>query len=155
MSALDKLASNYDLIPEILTEYEDLIDEELVAERLRIKGKVLERVATQQASWQFYYGSRKAELYACVKWVEAKIASIRGKHWKNYTEHYSRELNDRTKDKYIDNEQEVMNQIQIYLTFKELHERYEAVCDAFKSQGFMIRHITELRIRSLEDSIID
>ena len=27
MSALDRLASNYELLPEILQEYEDLIDE--------------------------------------------------------------------------------------------------------------------------------
>lgn len=154
MSALDRLASNYELLPEILQEYEDLIDEEAVAKHLAIKGKVLESANTEQASWQFYYETRKAEVYAVVKWLEGKLAAVRGKHFKLYTEHYSRELNDRTKDKYIDNEEEVLNQLQIYLTFKELHEKYEAVCEAFRSRGFALRNITEIRIRSLEDTTI-
>lgn len=154
MSALDKLAEKPEIIPELLEEYEELIEESLVKERLAIKGKVLETANTEQASWQYYYESRKAELHAVVKWLEGKLSAIRGKHWKRYTEHYSRELDGRTKDKYIDNEEEVLTQLQIYLTFKELYEKYEAVCEAFRSRGFALRNITEIRIRSLEDTVI-
>ncbi len=155
MSLLYRIAENRAIIPDIIEEYEALISEEVVAKELQFKGKVLEHVAREHASKTFYYMSRKAEIHAVVKWQEGRLNATRGKHWKQFTEHYSRELNDRTKDKYIDNEKDVLTELQIYLTFKELHEKYDAVCEAFKSQGFMIRHITELRIRSLEDSTID
>lgn len=154
MNALDRLSQNYDILPELIEEYELIIDEEEVAKRLAIKGKVLETANTEQAGWQFYYETRKAEVYSIVKWLEAKLAAVRGRYFKKYTENYSRELNDRTKDKYIDNETEVLNQLEVYLQVKELHEKYEAVCDAFKSRGFALRNITEIRIRSLEDTII-
>jgi hypothetical protein len=154
MNILDRIADNLELLPEIIEEYETLIDEEEVAKRLRIKGKVLETANTEQSGWQYYYETRKAEVHSLVKWLEAKLAAVRGKHFKKYTEHYSRELSDRQKDKYIDNEKEVLAQLEVYLQAKELYEKYEAVCDAFKSRGFALRNITEIRIRSLEDTII-
>jgi len=154
MSVFEKITKNLDLLPEILEEYEALIDEETVASRLQIKGKRLEAANTEQASWQYYYETRKAEIHSIVKWLDGKLAALRGKHFKLYTENYSRELSDRQKDKYIDNEAEVLTHLQIFLEVKELHEKYEAVCEAFKSRGFALRNITEIRIRSLEDSTI-
>ncbi len=154
MSPLDKIAQDITLLPDVLAEYEALIEEEAVKANLFIKGKVLETANTEQSGWVFYYSSRKAEVYSIVKWLEAKLGAVRGKFFKQYTEHYTRELNDRTKDKYIDNEKEVLAQLELYLQVKELHEKYVAVCDAFTARGFALRNITELRIRSLEDSII-
>lgn len=155
MTALDKITQKIENIPIVLAEFEDEIAEDVIEEHLRLKGKLLQKAAAEQASWQFYYATRKAEMYAVVKWLEGKLAAVRGNHFKLYTENYNRQLTDRQKDKYIDNEEDVLNQLQLYLTFKELHDKYEAVVDAFRSQGFMIRHLTEIRIRSLEDTIID
>lgn len=154
MSPFDKLTQNIELLPDIIAEYEALIEEETVKEHLLIKGKNLETANTEHASWSFYYNTRKAEMYSIVKWFEGKLHAKRGKFFKRYTENYSRELTDRVKDKYIDNEKEVLDQLELYLQVKELHEKYVAVCDAFTVRGFALRNITELRIRSLEDSII-
>lgn len=154
MNVLDKISQDISLLPDIIEEYENLIDEEEVAKKLQIRGKALETANTEQASWQFYFETRKAEIHSIVKWLEGKLAAVRGKYFKTYTEHYSRELSDRQKDKYIDNEKDVLDQLEVYLQVKELYEKYEAVCNAFKSRGFALRNITEIRIRSLEDTII-
>lgn len=154
MNGLDVITKNIDKLPDVIAYYEDLIDEEEIAKHLAIKGKRLEVANTEQASWVFFYETKRAEVYAMVKWLETKLAALRGKHFKTYTEHYSRELNDRQKDKYIDNEPTVLAQMEIYLRVKELHEKLEAVCEAFKARGFALRNITEVRIRSLEDTTI-
>lgn len=154
MSALDAIIENLDKLPDMLDEYEQMIDEEEVAKNLQIKGKVLERANTEQAGWLMYYSSRKAEIYSVMKWMETKLSAVRGRYFKTYTEHYSRELSDRQKDKYIDNEAEVLAQMEIYLRVKELHEKYQAVVDAFQARGYALKNITEIRIRSLEDTVI-
>lgn len=151
---LDDIVDDLSTLPDVLTTYEELIDEDAVASDLRIKGKVLETANTEQASLQYYYETRKAEVHAITKWLESQVSAIRGKHFKKYTEHYARELSDRQKDRYIDNEQDVLVQLELFYRAKELYEKYEAVCDAFRSRGFALRNITELRIRSVHDTEI-
>jgi hypothetical protein len=154
LSALDRIVDNLGKLPEVLEEYEQALDTKTVEDNLRIKGKVLETANSEQPGWLLYYDSRRAELYALMKWLESRLAAVRGKYFKQYTEHYSRELSDRQKDKYIDNEQQVQVQLELYLQVKELHDRFQAVVDAFQARGFALKNITELRIRSLEDSVI-
>lgn len=154
MSALDTIANNLEKLPDILNEYDELIDEEAVALQLSLKGKVLTVANAEQSAWLFYYKARKAEVHAIVKFLEGKLAALRGRFFKQYTEHYQRELSDRQKDKYIDNEPQVADMLEIYLRVKELYEKYEAVVDAFEARGFALKNITELRIRSMEDAII-
>lgn len=152
MSLVDRLGENYKNLPDILAEYEKGLDN--VEDNLKIEGKRLESANTEHASWQLYYESRKADLNQLVKYFEGKTAASRGKLFRKYTEKYSRELSDRQKDKYIDNEEEYLMQYEIYLEIKQVYEKYEAVCDAFRSRGYALNNITKIRVASLEDAII-
>lgn len=153
-SALDRIVGNLNKLPEVLEEYEAALDEDAVSKNLTIKGKVLETANAEQAGWLMYYGARRAELGSLLKWLDGKLAALRGKHYKAYTEHYQRELSDRQKEKYIDFEPDVLVQLELYATVEELYERYKAVEKAFEARGFALKNITELRIRSLHDSVI-
>lgn len=152
MSLLERLGENYKNLPAILSEYEKGLEE--VEGRLIIKGKNLEAANAEHAAWQMYYDSRKADLHAVLKFFEAKTAAARGKLFKKYTEHYNRDLSDRQKDQYINNEETYLNQLEIYLEIKEIYEKYEAVCNAFKSRGYALNNITKIRVASLESVII-
>ncbi len=148
MSLIQRLGEDYKNLPDILEEYEKGLEE--VEPRLIIKGKNLEAANAEQAGWQLYYESRRADLHALVKFFEAKTAASRGKLFKKYTETYNRTLSDRQKDKYIDNEEKYLTQLEIYLEIKEVYEKYEAVCDAFRSRGYALNNITKIRVASLE-----
>ena len=152
MSLLERLGENNKNLPDILAEYEKGLD--TVEDDLKIKGKRLETANTEHPSYQLYYGSRRADLHSLLKYFEGKTAAARGKLFRKYTEKYSRELSDRQKDKYIDNEDEYLLQYEIYLEIKSVYEKYEAVCDAFRSRGFALNNITKIRVASLEDAII-
>ena len=154
MSLIERLGKDYRNLPDILLEYEKGLAEELIAPRLKITGKNLEAANAEHASWQLYYESRKADLSSLVKFFEAKTAAARGQLFKTYTEKYSRELSDRQKDKYIDNEPKYLEQFEIYLEIKEIHTKYEAVCNAFQSRGYALNNITKIRVASLESVII-
>lgn len=152
MSLIERLGKDYENLPDILDEYEKAL--ELVEKNLKFKGKSLQAANVEQPGWQLYYDTRRAELYTLVKYFEAKIAAVRGSLYKTYTEKYTRELSERGKDKYIDNEEKFLKQQEIYLEIKETHAKYEAVCEAFRARGYALNNITKIRVASLEDVLI-
>lgn len=152
MSLIPELGKDLENLPDILGKYEDALNG--YEDNLQIEGKNLEKANREQASWQSYYDQRKIELYALVKYFEARIAKVRGTYFKGYTENYSRELTDRAKDKYIDHEEGYLKEYEIYLEVKELYDRYDSVVESFKARGYALNNITKIRVASLEDVIV-
>lgn len=140
---------NIENLPDIIDRYTSYLED---AERnLQIEGKNLERANVEQAGWINYYDQRRIELRTLVKFMEAKLEQIRGELWTYYTEKYSRDLGPRDKDQYINNESKYLDYLELYLEVKEIYDKYEAVVEAFKSRGFALRNITDLRVHSLAD----
>lgn len=148
MSLIERLGENYKNLPSILEEYEKGLAH--IEDSLRIKGKNLESANAEHSGIQFYYESRRADLHTLVKYFEARTAAARGNLFRKFTETYSRDLSDRQKDKYIDNDDQYLTQYEVYLEVKDVYEKYEAVCDAFRSRGFALNNITKIRVASLE-----
>jgi len=156
MSLIPDLGMNKDgmptKLPEIIANYEtELLEAE---KNLIIKGKTLEKANVENPTWQLYYDQRRIELYTLVKYIEGLVASVRGKLFRSYTETYQRDISDRAKDQYINNEPAYLSMQEIYLEVKDIHDRYQAVCDAYKSRGYALNNITKIRVASLEDAII-
>lgn len=152
MSLIADLGKNNENLPDILDRYESALGD--VEENLAIKGKKLEHANREHPAWQSYYDERRIELHTLYKYFELQIGRVRGKLYKDYTENYSRELDTRSKDKYIDHEKDFLKASDLYLEVKDLHDRYAAVVDAFRSRGFALNNITKIRVAALEDAVI-
>ena len=120
MSKIPELGEKFKGLPKIIAEYEDAL--EGYEEHLNIKGKTLEAANREQAGRQVFYDQKRLELYTLVKYLDTDINRVRGKLFKKYTENYSRELSDRVKDKYIDNEKAYLDKKELYLEVKELND---------------------------------
>ena len=151
-SRIPELGEKSKNLPTILAEYADEL--ETVEENLKIKGKRLETANYEQPGWLSHYDQRKIELYTLVKYYEGEVARVRGKLFTKYTETHSHELSDRAKDKYIDNEQAYLTMRELYLEIKEMFDQYESVVKAFEARGFALRNIVNLRVSSMEETII-
>ena len=139
-------------LPDIMETYEnELIEAEA---NLQIKGKTLERANVENPTWQLYYDQRRSELHILLKYIEGLLAGVRGKLFRSYTETPSQILSDRAKDQYINNEPAYLSMLEIMLEIKDIHDRYQAVCDAYKSRGYALNNITKIRVASIEDAII-
>ena len=152
MSKIYDLGEGYKKLPGMLIAYEKDLSE--VEENIKIEGKRLEIANREQAVWQSYYDERRVELNILVKFFENEIARKRGKHWVRYSENYSFELGPRDKDQYINNEDNVIEANTLLLEVLEVHKKYEAVVDAYRSRGFALRNITNIRVAAMEDVII-
>jgi len=148
LSLIERLGEDYKNLPVILAEYEKGLEE--VEANIAIKGKNLEAANAEHSSWYYYYESRRAELSTLEKFFDAKTAAARGRLFKKFTETYNRDLSDRQKEHYINNEEAYLKQNEVYLEIREIYKKYEAVCEAYKSRGFKLNNITKIRVASLE-----
>lgn len=138
-------------LPEVLGQYKDALDG--VDELLKLDGKTL-REANKETGNQYFYDEKRVELEILAKHMEMHSNAVRGRLFRAYTESYNRELSDRQKDKYIDNEQDYLNAYQIYLEVKELLEKYRSVVDSFKTRSFALNNITKATVASVEETVI-
>lgn len=152
MSRIDQLGDNLENLPSIINEYQEALEQ--AESHLSIKGKNLEKANIEQPSWHSYYDQLRIELHSILKFVESKMNSTRGRLFRSYTENYGRDLSDRAKDKYIDNEQAFLDMYELYLEIKEMYDKYQSVVDAFQARGYALNNITKLRVSALEDVMV-
>lgn len=150
---LELLHQNVANVVKIIEVFEDDLKD--YKEHLRLKGKNLVVANNEQPSWLVYYDARRTKLKASLDFMEAHVQSVRGKLWKDYTENYSRDLQTKDKEQYINNEPNFLNAYELYLELKELYDRYVAIVDAFKARGYALNNITRLVSSEMTDYIID
>lgn len=156
MSRAQELRVLIDREPEkilcLLKDYEaDLFN---VQADIKISGKTLEVANKEQASHLYYYDSRRVEIQTVLNLLDAKVQAVRGKLFKSYTETYKRELGERAKDKYIDQEPEYWKYYELYLEVQELYLKYKSIVDVFLNRGFSLTNITKARISSVHNDTI-
>lgn len=152
MSIIDKLGENNKNLSAILMMYEeDLAEAET---HLSLKGKMLGEANMEQASWQSYYDNKRIELYSLLKHMETEVERVRGKLWIRFTEKHSCILNQKDKEQYINNEPAYLNMNALLIEVKEAYNKYESLVEAFRSRGFALRNITNLRVAQLEDVVL-
>lgn len=140
----EKLKEN---LPTLLFEYHEDLD--LAEKRLSLKGKTMEAALKDQAAWPIVYANMKAELDTILKYVALQVDRQRGIAYQRYTEQYSRELSDRAKERYIDQNEDYLKYQELYLEVQEVREKASAVVDAFTTRGFALRDLTQIRINQL------
>lgn len=151
MSIREDLGDNYVNLGEILSPYINGLQGK--EDNIKIEGKLLEHANREQPSWLSYYDERRIELLTYVKFFEMEIARVRSILLKGM-EQYPRDMSDRAREKYIDNNESYLNVYEIYLVIKELHNEYESVVQAFIQRGYSLRNITNIRVAALEDVVI-
>lgn len=147
MSRIPDLGEKYCKLPAILEEYEGEID--LVEDRLRIKGKLIEEAQREQCSWPIFYEARRVELKTLVKYFDDQVSKVRGALVRRYTEEYSRSLGERAINSYIDADTSYLKMRELYLEVEELYEKYAAIADAFTKRGFALRDLTTAKVNQL------
>lgn len=139
-------------VPDILKYFETEI--ELANNRISIRGKTAADAYKEQADWALHYGLLKAECSKFAKHLANITASERGHLVRSYVEQYTRELGERTREKYIDAEPSYVALHALQLEAEEVLAKLIAICDACDRRGFALRDWTQLTIESMQHTII-
>lgn len=152
MSRIHELGVNFTNLPALIAVYEDAFNE--VEDHLRLSGKVLDRALYEQSTYPIYYSQRRAELKTIMKFLDAQVASVRGRLTRKYNENYNPKLGERMMNSYIDAEEEYLKINELYLEVSELYDKYDAAVDAFDKRGFALRDLTTARVHSIQNATL-
>lgn len=144
----DKLA---DQLPAIFENYENHIKQ---AEPLfDLDGMRLELIARNLAQHQVAYARRAAEMKHVVKWLENYKAKLEARFTKNYSQG-QRALGVREATTFINGEKDIVELNQLIIEASLLYSQLDEIVEAFKQMGWMLGHVTKLRVAELQEAII-
>lgn len=117
----------------------------------RIRGNV-EKNAQELSGIMAYRFDQLQEIEAILKYLNIKYDKMRSDHYRKYLERYQRELSDRSIEKYIDGEDDIVGMAMIINEVSLVRNRYLALIKGLDVKQFQISNIVKLRIVGMEDA---
>src|SRR5271167_3020179 len=140
-----------EIIP-LLPKYEQKIA--AAAPIFEIEGKRLEAIMRTLPHYQSSYDQAFQEMKGLEEWViNIKDKKI-GKLWRTYNEGYSRQLSTKDIGMYIAAEKDIVEINQILIEIVALKNNLSSIVESLKQLGWMVGHITKLRISEMQDAIL-
>ena len=118
-----------------------------------IEGVRLELLARDLPKHQGHYDLKAQEMKQLMKWLENYTSKQEAILLKNYSKG-QRALSATDQRILIGGEKDIIETNQLIIATTELYGKLDAIVEAFKQMGWMIGHITKLRVAELGDIII-
>lgn len=146
--------NNQELMNELPAYFERWQTEIDAAEPIfNLEGERLEKLARDVPHHQVFFAGRAQEARALVKWLEIQKAQKESRHVKNYNQN-PRALGVREQAMYIQGEKDVVELNQLIVEAALKQQQFDEIVEAIKQMGWMIGHITKLRVAEMQDAII-
>lgn len=95
--------------------------------------------------------SQLQEIEAILEYLNIELRKKRTEKYKKFLEHYNRALTSRDAEKYIDGEQEVVDQQHIVNEFALIRNKFIGLIKALDAKQYQLNNIIKLRAAGLED----
>lgn len=92
------------------------------------------------------------ELESVLKFLNIRYDKMRSDHYRRYLERYNRELSDRSIEKYIDGESDIVDMSCLINEVALMRNKYLGVMKAFDAKSYSMGNITRLRIAGMNDA---
>ena len=140
-----------EIIP-LLPKYEAKIK---AAESIFIlEGRKLEEIIRTLPHHQASYDASFQEMKALEEWLNNQKDRKVAKLWKKYTESYSRALSTKDIQSYIGGEKDIVEINQIIIEISLLKNHLASIVDSLRQMGWMVGHITKLRVSEIQEAIL-
>lgn len=91
------------------------------------------------------------EIEAILKHLNILYEKMRSGHYRRYLEHYNRQLTDRSIEKYIDGEDDIVGMATLINEVSLVRNKYLALMKGLDIKAWQIGHIVKLRVVGMED----
>lgn len=119
-----------------------------------LDGKKLEELCKAHPSNLARYDKIRINLKSLLELMETKRNAIESKLWRKYNEGYARALSSRDIQAYIAGEPEYVTASEMILEINNVKEQAQSVVKALEDLGWMISHMTKLRVAEMQDAIL-
>jgi len=139
------------VIPDFITHYES----ELISAKseVKIQGNVEKNIAAIPGVTEHRFNQLQ-EIEAVLQYLNLQLRKIRRKHFQKYLEAYNRALSDRTAEKYVEGEDEVIDMETIINEVALLRNRWLGIMKGLEAKQWQMGHIVRLRTAGMEDITI-
>jgi hypothetical protein len=127
-------------------------DSELISAKadVKVSGNVEKLIASLPGMTENRFNQLQ-EIEAVLNYLHIQLRKIRRKHFQKYLEAYNRALTDRTAEKYVDGEQEVVDFETIINDVALLRNRWLGIMKGLEAKQWQMGHIVRLRTAGMED----
>ena len=139
-------------IPDFLDHYE--LEYEEARKELTLKNKSIEQHAAQLPGLVEQRFSQLQEIESVLEFMNIELRRIRAEEFKKYLEHYNRALSSRDAEKYVDGTRTVVDWTLLTNEIALIRNKFLSITKGYEQKGWMIGHITRLRIAGLEDATV-
>lgn len=143
-----RVSQDLSKIPDFLAYY----DAELASAKndVKIQGNVEKNISALPGVTEHRFNQLQ-EIEAVLQFLNLQLRKIRRKHFQKYLEAYNRALSDRTAEKYVEGEDEVIDMETIINEVALLRNKWLGTMKGLDSKNFMLGHIVRLRAAGMED----
>jgi hypothetical protein len=148
MTWYSKVTTDLGNLPDFISHYES----ELISAKSDVKvyGNIEKNIAALPGVTEYRFNQLQ-EVEAVLRYLEIQLRKIRRKHYKKYLEAYNRALTERTAEKYVDGEDEVIDYEVLINEVALLRNKWTGIIKALESKNFMLGHVVRLRTAGMED----
>lgn len=120
----------------------------------RIKGSI-EKNAQELSGIMSHRYNQLQEIEAILKYLNIKYDKMRSDHYRKYNERYNRELSDRSIEKYIDGEDDIVTMSMLINEVSLIRNKYLGLIKGLDVKQFQISNIIKLRVVGLENATVE
>jgi superfamily I DNA/RNA helicase len=143
-----RVVSNLSAIPDFIAHYEKELFE--AKQECRIGGFVETNIKELPGITEHRFNQLQ-EIEAILNYLNIQLRKIRRRHFQKYLENYARALSDRTAEKYVDGEEEVIDMETIINEVALLRNRWLGIMKGLDTKQWQMGHIVRLRTAGMED----
>lgn len=143
-----RVKNDLSVLPDMIDYYNQEL--ELAHSETRIKGSLEQQnqALPGQVSHRF---NQLQDLESVLKHLNVKYDKMRSDHYRKYLERYNRELSDRSIEKYIDGESDIVDMLQLINEVALVRNKYLGIMKGFDVKSYSLGNITRLRVAGMND----
>ncbi len=139
-------------VPNFLTFFENELED--AKKQLSMSGVSLERHAAMMPGITEHRFSQLQEIEAVLEFLNIEMKRIRGRRFKHYFQGYDKALTSRDAEKYVDGDDEVIDQALLINEVALLRNKYLAIHKGLEAKHWQINNVVRLRCAGLEDATV-
>jgi superfamily I DNA/RNA helicase len=151
MSWYSQITDDLAVIPDFITYYEAELTS--AKSEVKVQGNIEKNIAAIPGVTEHRFNQLQ-EIEAVLQFLNLQLRKIRRKHFKKYLEAYNRALSDRTAEKYVEGEDEVIDMETIINEVALLRNRWLGIMKGLEAKQWQMGHIVRLRTAGMEDITI-
>lgn len=145
-----RVTANIAEIPNFIMHFEAELED--ARRELSLKGKTLERHASELPGLVEQRFAQLQEIEAVLEWLNIKLRKDRSAEFKKFLEAYAKALSSRDAEKYVDGVQSIVDTTLLVNEVALLRNKFLGISKGFEAKNFMTGHIIKLRVAGLDDA---